>query len=402
MTAPKPVSGGIKLLVRKAPTAAAATAGVGRLSLDEKKPAAPAKGPSELFAELLEAAGGDVGAAAARIKELLAAGSRDAAALGGLALREGVPALHTHGGFGGSAGAASATLKHPVAVHGLPAGCAVAAVHCWSSGVREPGASSCSSWLAPPWVHACQQHVHGGSAAAALQRLTASLLTRHPPMRLPLPAGLMQALQRAVGEDALPVEREAGLVAYAALAREGGRPAEPFLLPLLPGVLACHADKVGAARSGTAVVASLLLLLLLLPEAPQCNTAAGCCTLVRCCCCQLSLACCTGALSGERCSPAGLAGADGCCIQLLLLWHAVGDQLLEWLVPTLPLLACFFAAGEGGARGGGGSRLRPGCHPQPTCCQCGRGPAAGGRGAGALCCACCACCAVLHRAGAAL
>lgn len=136
MTAPKPVSGGIKLLVRKAPTAAAATAGVGRLSLDEKKPAAPAKGPSELFAELLEAAGGDVGAAAARIKELLAAGSRDAAALGGLALREGVPALHTHGGSGGSAGAASATLKHPAAVQGLPAGCAVAAVHGWSPSVR--------------------------------------------------------------------------------------------------------------------------------------------------------------------------------------------------------------------------------------------------------------------------
>lgn len=55
----------------------------------------------------------------------------------------------------------------------------------------------------------------------------------------------MPALQRAVGEDALPVEREAGLVAYAALAREGGRLAEPFLLPMLPAVLACHADKVG-------------------------------------------------------------------------------------------------------------------------------------------------------------
>ncbi|PRW20411.1 elongation factor EF-3 isoform B [Chlorella sorokiniana] len=167
MTAPKPVSAGIKLLVRKAPAAAAATAAVGRLSLDEKKAAAPAKGPSELFAELLEVSGGDVGAAAARIKELLAAGSRDAAALGGLALREGVPALHTY--------------------------------------------------------------------------------------------GLMQALQRAVGEDALPVEREAGLVAYAALAREGGRLAEPFLLPMLPAVLACHADKVKAVREAAAAAGAALI-----------------------------------------------------------------------------------------------------------------------------------------------
>lgn len=53
------------------------------------------------------------------------------------------------------------------------------------------------------------------------------------------------------------MEREAGLAAYAALAREGGRQVEPFLLPLLPQVLACHADKVsglpgaGAARSAT-------------------------------------------------------------------------------------------------------------------------------------------------------
>lgn len=103
MTAPKPVSaGGIKLLVRR--PAAAPTAAVARLSLEDEvaakkaaAAAAPTKGPSELFAELLEAANGDVGAAAARIKELLAAGSRDAAALGGLALREGVPALHAHG-----------------------------------------------------------------------------------------------------------------------------------------------------------------------------------------------------------------------------------------------------------------------------------------------------------------
>lgn len=108
MTAPNPVAaGGIKLLVRRPAAAAAPTAAVGRLSLDDKKAAAPAKGPSELYAEILEAAGGDVGAAAARIKELLAAGSRDAAALGGMALREGVPALHAHGGFDGRAGLAA-------------------------------------------------------------------------------------------------------------------------------------------------------------------------------------------------------------------------------------------------------------------------------------------------------
>lgn len=110
MTAPNPVAaGGIKLLVRRPAAAAAPTAAVGRLSLDDKKAAAaaaPAKGPSELYVEILEAAGGDVGAAAARIKELLAAGSRDAAALGGMALREGVPALHAHGGFDGRAGLA--------------------------------------------------------------------------------------------------------------------------------------------------------------------------------------------------------------------------------------------------------------------------------------------------------
>lgn len=98
-----PISGGIKLLNRKA--APPPTDAVRRISLEDgaaasvKKPAAAPqpKGPSELYAEVFEAAGGDVGAAAARIKELLAAGSRDAAALGGLALREGVPALHTYG-----------------------------------------------------------------------------------------------------------------------------------------------------------------------------------------------------------------------------------------------------------------------------------------------------------------
>lgn len=101
MTAAKPPTGGIKLLVRRP---APPTDAVMRLSLDEevaaKKAAAaavPIKGPSELYAEVVEATGGDVGAAAVRIKELLAAGSRDAAALGGMGLREGIVALHTHG-----------------------------------------------------------------------------------------------------------------------------------------------------------------------------------------------------------------------------------------------------------------------------------------------------------------
>lgn len=157
---PRPSTGGIRLIVRK--PAAAAEEAVAKLSLEEgvaaKKAAAakapPPKGPSELYAEVLEAAGGDSTAAAARLKELLAAGSRDAAALGGAALREGVAALHA--------------------------------------------------------------------------------------------AGLLAALEKAIGDDSLPMEREAGLVAYAAVAREGGRPVEPLLLPLLPAVLARHADKVRA------------------------------------------------------------------------------------------------------------------------------------------------------------
>ncbi len=81
----------------------------------------------------------------------------------------------------------------------------------------------------------------------------------------------MQALQRAVGEDALPVEREAGLVAYAALAREGGRPAEPFLLPLLPAVLACHADKVRC-----------WVMVLLLSDCCPCCSLCWCATPTRC------------------------------------------------------------------------------------------------------------------------
>lgn len=55
---------------------------------------------------------------------------------------------------------------------------------------------------------------------------------------------MFEAVERSVGEDSLPIEREAGLAAFGALAREGGRPVEPFLLPMLPRVLACHADKV--------------------------------------------------------------------------------------------------------------------------------------------------------------
>ena len=105
-TKPKPAPpGGIKLLNRKPPVAPVAPAApdseLRRLSLDgagKKAPAAPIKGPSELFAELLEASGGDVAAAAARIKELLAAGSRDAAALGGMGLQEGIVELQAHGG----------------------------------------------------------------------------------------------------------------------------------------------------------------------------------------------------------------------------------------------------------------------------------------------------------------
>jgi hypothetical protein len=159
---PRPATGGIKLIVRRPAAAAAPEDIVKRLSLDEgvaaKKasaaPPPPPKGPSELYAAIAEATGGDPAAAAVRIKELLAAGSRDAAALGGMGLREGVAALNAH--------------------------------------------------------------------------------------------GLLEAMERSIGEDALPVEREAGLAAFAALAREGGRTAEPFLLPLLPKVLACHADKVGA------------------------------------------------------------------------------------------------------------------------------------------------------------
>ena len=169
---PRPAPGGIKLLVRKA--AAPVEEAVKKLSLDEgvaaKKAAGAApviKGPSELYAELLEAGGGDPAAAAARIKELLAAGSRDAAALSGMGLREGVAALHAH--------------------------------------------------------------------------------------------GLLAALERSIGEDALPLEREAGLAAYAALARDGGRAAEPFLLPLLPRVLARHADKVKAVREAAAAAGAALL-----------------------------------------------------------------------------------------------------------------------------------------------
>ena len=119
MTAPSgkpPAAGGIKLLVRRPPVPPAD--GVKRLSLDEaprKAAAPPPKGPSELYAELLEGAGGDVAAAAAKLRELLAAGSRDAAALGGFALREGVAALHAHG--------APACLLPAVACCGLAAVC---------------------------------------------------------------------------------------------------------------------------------------------------------------------------------------------------------------------------------------------------------------------------------------
>ncbi|KAL4853476.1 Elongation factor 3 [Chlorella vulgaris] len=172
---PRPATGGIKLIVRRPAAATAPEDIVKRLSLDEgvaaKKasaaPPPPPKGPSELYAAIAEATGGDPAAAAVRIKELLAAGSRDAAALGGMGLREGVAALNAH--------------------------------------------------------------------------------------------GLLEAMERSIGEDALPVEREAGLAAFAALAREGGRTAEPFLLPLLPKVLACHADKVKAVREAAAVAGQALI-----------------------------------------------------------------------------------------------------------------------------------------------
>lgn len=178
MTAPKPATpGGIKLLNRRPPlptsfaaAAASPEEGVRKISLAEvKKPAAPPapKGPSELYAQVLESAGGDVGAAATRIKELLAAGNRDAAALGGLALREGITSL----------------LEH----------------------------------------------------------------------------GLLAAVERAIGEDSLPLEREAGLVAFAALAQEGGRQVEPYALPMLPQLLACHADKVKTVREAAAAAGKSLI-----------------------------------------------------------------------------------------------------------------------------------------------
>lgn len=213
----KPSAGGIRLLVRKPPLAPAAAAadGVKRLSLDGKKaPVPPAKGPSELYAELLEGAGGDAGAAAEKIKELLAAGSRDAAAIGGLALQEGLAALHQHG--------VSMCLMY-ASVFFFPQLTHRQYGRGWLPGRRKRP------------VHPLQFRRSVLIAIVVLEPLPCSSGPA---------AGLLEALQKAIGEDSLPVEREAGLTAYAALAREGGRQVEPFLLPMLPQVLACHADKV--------------------------------------------------------------------------------------------------------------------------------------------------------------
>ena len=237
---PKPpgsANGGIKLIVRRPAAAAPPEEAVKKLSLEEditakKAAAAPvvAKGPSELYAELVEASGGDVAGAAGRIKQLLAAGSRDAAALGGMGLREGVGALQAHGGC-------------------ITAGWLQAPCTLLQNCIRKQFAAGMA--LLPHLVVLPPRHPGRRGILAAVSRTAAP-----PPLPLPLstlpapwhppspPAGLLQALVKATGEDALPLEREAGLYAYAALAREAGRPVEPFLLPMLPQVLACHADKV--------------------------------------------------------------------------------------------------------------------------------------------------------------
>ena len=232
MATQKPAGGGITIrhLVRKpplAPAAAAAAAvenGVSRLSLDAKKAPPPPKGPSELYAEVLEAAHGDVGAAAARVKELLAAGSRAAAAVGGLALREGPAALHQHGALAAGVAAGGNVVFQAHASAGLHAVCRDA---------QQAHAAVARSARAAGWPHLCRRLPVAAPPLAP--RADPSISSR---------AGLLAAVEKAIGEDSLPLEREAGLTAYAALAREGSRPLEPFLLPLLPAVLACHADKV--------------------------------------------------------------------------------------------------------------------------------------------------------------
>lgn len=67
--------------------------------------------------------------------------------------------------------------------------------------------------------------------------------------------GLLERIRTGLtSEDAMPLDRQAALRAYAALCAEVGRPVEPHLLPLLPTVLERCADRVSGAVAAFACV----------------------------------------------------------------------------------------------------------------------------------------------------
>eukprot|EP00887_Chlorella_sp_A99_P000212 scaffold13.g212.t1 len=73
-------------------------------------------------------------------------------------------------------------------------------------------------------------------------------------------AGLLEQLAFGVGsEDALPLDRQAALAAFAALAADGGRALEPHLLQLLPAVLDRCADRASSVREAAATAGGALV-----------------------------------------------------------------------------------------------------------------------------------------------
>jgi elongation factor 3 len=131
--------------------------------------------------------------------------------------------------------------------------------------------------LAPP-VKAADVSAHEVDAVSALlQRLLAG--SKDDPADLgnaastaglaALDSGLMsKTLAEALDNTADPVAREGALLAIKGLASSMGRPAEPYLVPLLPKVFERHADKVQPVREAAQAAAAALAKALCLHAVP--------------------------------------------------------------------------------------------------------------------------------------
>jgi len=75
---------------------------------------------------------------------------------------------------------------------------------------------------------------------------------------VPQATGLLDVLKAAIEDAPSALAREGALLVFSSLCQVVGKPAEPFLVPLLGNVLACYCDKVRSCLEYTRLLSWLL------------------------------------------------------------------------------------------------------------------------------------------------